>query len=130
MAIVESLLLRLGLDTVQAQSGLRELKGSFSELLKIGGSFAGLFFLVSAMANSFIETNNKIDQLSQSLGEDYEQIQVWGEAVKSVGGNVEGLQGSLTSLNTGMQQIALSGTGSLLPVLNRLGVSVRGGGGR
>lgn len=125
MAIVDSLLIALGLDTKEAQRELNNLKGSFNELLKIGGSLVGIFS-ISSMVNSFIETNDKVNQLSMSLGENYEEIQAWGEAVKHVGGSIGGLESSLTSLNAGIQQIAVTGSSSLLPVLNRMGISIRG----
>lgn len=122
--LIDEILISLGIDTKQAQNNLNKLQNTFTELLKIGGSFAGLFSL-SSLANSFIETNKRINNLSQSLGENYEEIQAWGNIVKNVGGDVASFEGTLTTLNTGIQQIAINGNGSLLPVLNRLGVAIK-----
>ena len=122
--LIDEILISLGIDTKQAQNNLNKLQNTFTELLKIGGSFAGLFSL-SSLANSFIETNKRVSNLSQSLGENYEEIQAWGNIVKNVGGDVASLENTLTTLNNGIQQIAINGNGSLLPVLNRLGVSVK-----
>lgn len=122
--LIDEILISLGIDTKQAQNNLNKLQNTFTELLKIGGSFAGLFSL-SSLANSFIETNKRVSNLSQSLGENYEEIQAWGNIVKNTGGDVASLENTLTTLNNGIQQIAINGNGSLLPVLNRLGVSVK-----
>ena len=122
--LIDEILISLGIDTKQAQNNLNKLQNTFTELLKIGGSFAGLFSL-SSLANSFIETNKRVNNLSQSLGENYEEIQAWGNIIKNVGGDVASFEGTFTTLNTGIQQIAINGNGSLLPVLNRLGVSVK-----
>ena len=122
--LIDEILISLGIDTKQAQNNLNKLQNTFTELLKIGGSFAGLFSL-SSLANSFIETNKRVSNLSQSLGENYEEIQAWGNVVKNTGGDVASFESTLTTLNNGIQQIAINGNGSLLPVLNRLGVSVK-----
>lgn len=122
--LINEILISLGIDTKQAQQSLNKLENTFSELLKIGGSFAGLFSL-SSLANSFIETNKRINNLSQSLGENYQDIQAWGNIVKSVGGDVASFENTLTTLNNGIQQIAVNGNSALLPVLNRLGVAVK-----
>lgn len=122
--LIDEILISLGIDTKQAQNNLNKLQNTFTELLKIGGSFAGLFSL-SSLANSFIETNKRVNNLSQSLGENYEEIQAWGNIIKNAGGDVASFESTLTTLNNGIQQIAINGNGSLLPVLNRLGVSVK-----
>ena len=122
--LIDEILISLGIDTKQAQNNLNKLQNTFTELLKIGGSFAGLFSL-STLANSFIETNKRVSNLSQSLGENYEEIQAWGNIVKNTGGDVASFENTLTTLNNGIQQIVINGNGSLLPVLNRLGVSVK-----
>ena len=126
--IVDQLLIALGLDATEAKKEVQDLEKGFNNLLKIGTSIAGAFG-VKGLLNNFIQVNREITTLSNTLGEDYEQIQVWGEAVKTTGGNVQGLESSIQSLNEGIQQTAITGNSSLLPVLNRLGISIRDGSG-
>ena len=124
MPVVEDLYLSLGLNTKEAEKKLQQFQNSFKTLLSIGGSFAGIFSL-SNVINKFVETNKSINNLSNSLGESYQDIQAWGNAVQSVGGEVSSFNSSLTSLNNNIQQIAITGNSSVLPILNRLGVSVK-----
>ena len=124
MSVVEDLYISLGLNTKEAEKKLQQFQNSFKTLLSIGGSLAGVFSL-SNVINKFVETNKSINNLSNSLGESYQDIQAWGNAVQSVGGEVSSFNSSLTSLNNNIQQIAITGNSSVLPILNRLGVSVK-----
>ena len=74
MSVVEDLYISLGLNTKEAEKKLQQFQNSFKTLLSIGGSFAGIFSL-SNVINKFVETNKSINNLSNSLGESYQDIQ-------------------------------------------------------
>lgn len=126
--IIDQLLIGLGIDAEDAHKEVEALEKGFDNLIKIGSRVAGAFG-VKKIIDGFREINRTVTTLSSNLGEDYETIQVWGEAVKTTGGSVDGLNSSLETLNSGIQEAAINGTSSLLPALNRLGVSMYTAGG-
>lgn len=120
--LLDTLTILLNLDTREAEESINKLREGFNNLIKVGTNIFQAFGL-KKLLDSFIYVNSNLNTLTNTLGEDYDTIQLWGEVIKTVGGDVDSFNSSLASINSSIEQFALTGNSNILPVLNRLGIS-------
>ena len=87
---------------------------------------AALALISVAGASKAINFNNQIDSIGKSAelwGANVTELNKYQQLAIRFGGTAEGMTSTLDSLNSGLQEIALTGSGSLLPIFNLLGIS-------
>ncbi len=119
--LLDTLTILLNLDTKSAEESINKLKESINGIAKVGSNIFQAFGL-KKLLDSFVAVNANLNRLANTLGEDYDTIQLWGEAVKTMGGDVNSFNSSLVTINSNMEQFALTGNSSILPILNRLSI--------
>ena len=150
--IIDSLLVKLGLDSSEFDAGKRKvdkgLKDTGSEADKTGAKFkksgkdgADGFANVAASAAKFlaliggtmavkrfieqtVESSAALDRLSKNLQEGVSTVSAWSNSAELAGGSAEGLQGTLDMLSKSQTELQLTGQSQLIPYFSALGVSI------
>lgn len=78
----------------------------------------------TAFTQSVISTGANISRLSRNLGLSADTLSRWGDAVAKNGGSVEGFQGTIRTLSKAVTEFNTTGTSSMLPLFNMLGISL------
>jgi len=81
------------------------------------GAILGSVFAAADYADYLNET-------SESLGVNIEQLDLWGRAATIAGGSTQGLVGSVKSLSAGIAQMDVTGKSRLKPFFDDLGISM------
>ena len=150
--IIDSLLVKLGLDSSEFDAGKRKvdkgLKDTGNEADKTGAKFkksgkdgADGFGNVAASAAKFlaliggtmavkrfieqtVESSAALDRLSKNLQEGVSTVSAWSNSAELAGGSAEGLQGTLDMLSKSQTELQLTGQSQLIPYFSALGVSI------
>lgn len=150
--VIDELVVRLGLDNKQFKRGQaemgRDLDRTKQRAEKVGrdveqsgkraAEFFGQmeraalkFFTVFTVGRGFtqftqsvISTGANISRLSRNLGLSTDTLSRWGDAVAKNGGSVEGFQGTIRTLSKAVTEFNTTGTSSMLPLFNMLGISL------
>jgi hypothetical protein len=150
--IIDSLLVKLGLDSSDFKKGKNEvgvgLKETEKEAQKTGDELANTgkkgtegFESLAKSATKFlaviggavaikrfiadtIESSSAIYRLSQNLGLGSDTLSAWSMANQMAGGSAEGLQGTIAMLSRAQTELQLTGQSSLIPFFSALGVSI------
>lgn len=150
--IIDSLLVKLGLDSSEFNAGKTKvdkgLKETGSEADKTGAKFkktgkdgADGFTNVAASAAKFlaliggtmvvkrfieqtVESSAALDRLSKNLQESVSTVSSWSNSAELAGGSAEGLQGTLDMLSKAQTELQLTGQSALIPYFSALGVSI------
>lgn len=150
--IIDSLLVKLGLDSSEFNAGKTKvdkgLKETGNEADKTGAKFkkagkdgAASFTNVAASAAKFlaliggtvavkrfieqtVESSAALDRLSKNLQENVSSVSAWSNAAEQAGGSAEGLQGTLDMLSKAQTELQLTGQSALIPYFSALGVSI------
>ena len=150
--IIDSLLVKLGLDSSEFNAGKSKvdkgLKETGNEADKTGAKFkkagkdgADSFGNVAASAAKFlaliggtmavkrfieqtVESSAALDRLSKNLQENVSSVSAWSNAAEQAGGSAEGLQGTLDMLSKSQTELQLTGQSQLIPYFSALGVSI------
>jgi hypothetical protein len=151
--IIDSLILQIGLDAKSFTKGQKEATEQFKKtkdgIVKSGGEIEGaakkatlsigeiqkavLELLAVLTAGKGLKdfiadvtrTNAETGRLAKTLDLSVESLSAWEGAAQLVGGSAEGTAGSIQSLVSQFQQFYLTGQSSIIPYMNRLGVSMR-----
>ena len=103
--LLETLTILLNLDTKDAEVSIDKLRDSFYNLVRVGTKIVQAFGLKS-LIDSFVGANSSVITLTNTLGEDYNTVRLWGEAVKTVGGDLRSFSSSLLNINSNIEQFA------------------------
>lgn len=156
--IIDELVVRLGLDNKQFKRGqqetvrdldrtkkqadktARDIEASGKRAAEFFGQMeraALKFFTVFTVGRGFVNftqsvvsTGANIARLSRNLGLSADSISRWGDAVAKNGGTAEGFQGTIRGLSKAITEFKTTGTSSMLPFFNQLGISLDDGTGR
>lgn len=127
--VIDELMIIMGLDGSDVKKGMKDVEGSVSgfvnniksNILSIGGAFAGLY----AVQQTFTEYLSQADSLlkfSRAIGQNVEDIDAWGQAVKRSGGSAEGFQNSLKSLTVQLSKMSITGKSRAGNILQSVGI--------
>lgn len=126
MNVVDKLVIALGLDTSGVDKGVAQTK---SKLLSgfsgiVGKIFAPLMAGFS-FAKIFDSINGELKQLSglaKVTHTNIEDITAWNRAVESSGGNIEDFSRTLSTLNSSLTKISVTGNDRMKPFFEKMGV--------
>jgi len=149
--IIDSLIVKLGLDTTDYDKGRKKIGGSlkdtgkeakdmgkkvkesaregssgFNDMAKEATKFLAIIGGTAAVTNfakNVIESSAAMYRFSQNIKESFTQISILGGAAEVAGGSVEGLQGTLDMLSKAQTELKLTGNSSLLPFFNALKIA-------
>ena len=117
--------LRDGLEKID--KGAAKLGDSLKKMvLQLGGAAlaaTSLGAMTQALFNA-ADAADKLGEAANSRGLDPETLSAWGGAATIAGGSVEGLIGSLDSLDTSLTQIDVTGKSRVAPFLKELGIDL------
>lgn len=139
--IVESIIVKLGLDGSQynreaekAKKSNDDLNKSVSETDKVVGNVTktlarwfGVMAVATGVAKMIDEVqrlNDELYHLERNLGMSAGTIKNWQGAAGAMGGSAQGMTESIKSLNMGINDFIVMGDTTLLPFMNALGVSM------
>ena len=132
--------------TQEAKKGADDLKKSVLETDKaaqdMGDSFLSMISDAKGSISSLVGFSTvtagilneaaRVDQLGKfadTIGQNIEEIDAWGQVVARNGGTAEGFQGTLKGLTDSLTELQLTGAGPAADVLARFGISARDAGG-
>lgn len=149
--IIDSLIVKLGLDTTDYDKGRKKIGGSlkdtgkeakdmgkkvkesaregssgFNDMAKEAAKFLAIIGGTAAVTNfakNVIESSAAMYRFSQNIKESFTQISILSGAAEVAGGSVEGLQGTLDMLSKAQTELKLTGNSSLLPFFNALKIA-------
>jgi len=149
--IIDSLIVKLGLDTTDYDKGRKKVGGSlkdtgkeakemgkkvkesaregssgFNDMAKEATKFLAIIGGTAAVTNfakNVIESSAAMYRFSQNIKESFTQISILGGAAEVAGGSVEGLQGTLDMLSKAQTELKLTGQSSLLGFFSALKIS-------
>lgn len=127
MAKIDTLIVEFMANNTQFNKGIGEIQSKLGILQKVikGVSLTAAALFVRSRINQFVEQANAVGQLSKSIGENAEEIQAWGEAVKRSNGTAEAFQGSIKALSDSLNLIPIEGNSPLIGYLTRLNINFR-----
>lgn len=129
--VIDNLVVNLGLNSSEFAAGIKSVEGALekvnSAVKAIGASLAVVF--VKNQLTKFADMAQHLDTLSKKTGISTKEIQDWGNAVQIEGGSAEAFEGTLQHLSDEMQNITVTGTSGMVPMLAKLGISYRNVGG-
>jgi len=100
--------------------------GFFSFAQRAAGALASIFGL-RAMAGSITEMaalNDEVGDLTESLGQNAQEVQAWGNATVHWGGSVKQFQNTLVGVNEQLNMFATTGHSRAAPFFQKLGISM------
>lgn len=149
---IDSLVVKLGLDSSEFMEGLKDLKDSLKDIklttektakdVEVNGKNAARFFGqmkkaaieffavltvgrgLSDFTRTIIQTGAQLDRMAGYLGTSADRLSRWQGAVRQSGGTAEGLMGTMQGLSGALTELRLTGTTGILPYLQSLGVSL------
>lgn len=152
MAVIDSLIVKFGLDgsgfkagAKEASADLRKLKKEAAEAKKAEqeaakarqeafekarGAAVRFFAILTLGAGAtgftkyIVNTGAQLDRMSKNLGTSADRLSRWQGAVRISGGTAEGALNSFQSLNASLTELKLTGNTGILPYLQALGVSL------
>lgn len=139
--IIDSLIVKLGLDTKDYNTNKDKVKGGLKELGSEADKTEKEFSDLTVAATKFlaviggtvaiqqfiehtIATNSELHRLSVNLGIITDDVSAWSNATALAGGSAAGLQGSMDMLNRAQTELQLTGQSSLIPYFSALGLSL------
>lgn len=138
--IIDSLVIRLGLDSSDFNSGrgrvdtgLRQTEVAANRTAKAIGQFLAVIggsFAIKRFVENSIDAAVGLGRLSQSLNTSVSDISAWSQASELAGGSAEDLQGVMSMLSRAQTELMLTGTTGLIPYLSALGIGLAGAGGK
>lgn len=137
--VIDSLLITLGLDPSGVEkgvkaadnavsSGLKNIENKVAKTVGTGVKMLGAYFGLGAIKNTFQRLSNELgplEDLSQLLNVSVKDLDAWGQAVQRSGGTTQGFQGSLTTLNTKIQDATVFGLKKAQMVFDELDMSLK-----
>lgn len=105
-------------EAVDMQKNLKQLAKDAAPLLAAYLAMRRVFQGMRMVA----DVSEDIGNVSRSIGVSAQDLHAWGRAATTVGGSVDGLQGSVLSLNQSLFDLYMYGDSAILPALMRLGI--------
>lgn len=152
MTVIDSLIVKLGLDSRDFQRGEKEVAAGLDKTRKstarvgkdisASGKQAAEFFGqmeraavkffavitvgrgLSDFTRTIIQGGAQLDRMSQNLGVSADKLSRWQGAVRQSGGTADAFLGSMQGLSASLTELKLTGNTGILPYLQALGVSV------
>jgi hypothetical protein len=149
---IDSLVVKLGLDSSDFQKGTKEVGQEldatrkttdktardisangkraaefFGQLEKAAVKFFAVITVgrgLSDFTRTIIQTGAQLDRMAGYLGTSADRLSRWQGAVRQSGGTAEGLMGTMQGLSGALTELRLTGTTGILPYLQSLGVSL------
>ena len=109
--VVQALLITLGMDTSGVKKGMGDaesrIKGGMGNIVRslIAPIAAAASF--GALLNNYVQSGDQLYKLSQKLKMGAEDIQAWGNAVESAGGDASAMQNSLNGIEEKLKNVRL-----------------------
>lgn len=145
--IIDSLLVKLGLDSSEFKAGKSDVDAGLKDTSKKADATGDSFEAVAKKAAKFlaviggtvaikhfvqdqIQANAALYRFSQNLGEGADDISAWSRAAELAGGSSSGLQGTMDSLSQSQTELMLTGQSGLIPYFSALGISMADAGGK
>jgi len=124
--------LEKGLGNTEKQSVKtnKSFDGLVGGLRKAVKGVAGLTAVIAAgtgllkLAEEARKANDELNFLSKNLGMSSGEVKAWQGAAAAMGGSAQGMAGDMKALNSSMNDFAMTGESSMLPMFNTLGVSM------
>ena len=124
--------LEKGLGNTEKQSVKtnKSFDGLVGGLRKAVKGVAGLAAVIAAgtgllkLADEARKANDELNFLSKNLGMSSGEVKAWQGAAAAMGGSAQGMAGDMKALNSSMNDFAMTGESSMLPMFNTLGVSM------
>lgn len=114
-------------EIASVDTAASKLGASFAKALsQLGGAFAA-GAAITAMSRALFDAANAADKLGEAAtarGLSVETLSALGGAATIAGGSVEGLLGSLDSLDSSLAQIDVTGKSRVAPFLKELGIDL------
>lgn len=151
--IIDSLIVKLGLDTSdydkgrkkvggtlkdtgkeakemgkKVKEGAKEGAGGFAEIAKEATKFLAIIggtAAITSFTRDVIESSASLQRFSMNIGRTVEEVSRLSGAAEIAGGSAEGLQGTLDMLSKSQTELLLTGNNSLLPFFSALGISAQ-----
>lgn len=132
--IIDSLIVKLGLDssgykrgTAEIKQTQKEMSAGFNDVAKEAAKFLAVLggtVAIKRFVSDMIETNAALDRLSKNLNQNVSDISAWSNAAELAGGSAEGLQGAMDMLSKSQTELKLTGQSTLIPYFSALGLSL------
>ena len=119
-------------SVLETDRASQELGDSFLSMVSDAkGSIASLvgFSTVTAGILNEAARVDKLGKFADTIGQNIEEIDAWGQVVARNGGTAEGFQGTLKGMTDSLTELALTGGGPAAESLARLGISAFNAGG-
>lgn len=136
--IIDSLVVRLGLDSKEFDGGQRKVSQSLKTTSKDAESAAksvgqflaviGGVYAIKRFVESTIEASAALDRMSKNLGMNVQDLSAWSRAAEIAGGTGKGLQGTFDMLSKAQTELRLTGESGLIPYFSALGISMASAG--
>jgi hypothetical protein len=107
-------------EASSTSKGMKELKGAIAEVAAAFATFYGVKVFISNM----LDADAVVARLADNLGMSANELNAWGNAIKTVGGNVQDAQGMLSNMSMSITQMQLTGDTGMLRYLRALGVEL------
>ena len=127
-AVIDALLVTLGLDTKEVDQGVDQATNKLEGLAATAAkalAVVGAVMAIKSMAMEYIAAADAAGKLSDALGVDIEDMQAWSEAAGRAGGSVEGFQNSVAGLNQKLVEFAATGEGEVKKIFGVLGMAAK-----
>lgn len=114
-------------QSVKTNKSFDGLVGGVGKVVK---GVAGLAAVIAAgtgllkLADEARKANDELNFLSKNLGMSSGEVKAWQGAAAAMGGSAQGMAGDMKGLNSSMNDFAMTGESSMLPMFNTLGVSM------
>lgn len=125
--VIDSLLVRLGLDSSEFKKGTKEVDSGLKQITKSATAFLAVLGGSAAMKNFIeqqVEANSALDRFSKNLGEAVSTVSAWSQAAEVAGGSAAGLQGTMDMLSKAQTELYLTGQSHLIPYFARFGIAM------
>ena len=102
-----------------------ELNDSFMDMVKGAGAALAAVLSVGVISSKVLDAANQafeISQLSKALGENAAELDAWGAAIESNGGDAQTFFSSIEGFNERVQELSLVLENDLSPAMRELGV--------
>lgn len=93
---------------------------------EVAGALAAVF-AIEKLVESFhaaVEQADKLNEATERLGLNIEDVSTWGDLVKKDGGSAEGFISSIEGMNKGLQMMEVTGKSRMAPFLKELGIDM------
>ena len=114
-------------DSKDMEKGLDNInkKANTTKRVLQGLAVLGVGYFLKRTVQDLLNTGFALNNLSNSLGENIEEIQAWDRAVERLGGSSNAFNETLKNIQQQLTLIPVEGMSPLLLQLNRLGINFR-----